>query len=149
MTYLINYTLCRHPDINANAYTAFGVLAFVIFVGVMGVVNGSITFWICFTGIYIISCIFLSIQIYYMGRWKLDSGLARRIWLTMVHDVRSCCSGAWRAVKPMYPDRMVLMVIFNIINWAMAAVGVSVVSVFVVCDISNLPSDCGIRQHRR
>ena len=117
---------CRHPDINANAYTAFGVLAFVIFVGVMGVVNGSIGFWICFTIFYIFSCIFLSIQIYYMGRWKLDRGLPWRIWLTVVHDMRSCCSGAWRAVKPMYPDRMILMLIFNIINWAMAAVGVSV-----------------------
>jgi hypothetical protein len=42
---------CRHPDINANAYTAFGVLAFVIFLGVLGVVNGSVYFWIFFTGV--------------------------------------------------------------------------------------------------
>ena len=117
-------SLCRHPDINANAYTSFGVLAFVIFVGVMGVVTGKLAFWIFFTGIYIISCIFLSIQIYYMGRWRFDLCLPKRIWLMMVHDMRSCCSGAWRAVKPMYPDRMILLLIFNVTNWSMAAYGV-------------------------
>ena len=53
----------RHPDINANAYTAFGVLAFVIFVGVLGVVNGSVIFWICFTALYIVSCLLLSLQV--------------------------------------------------------------------------------------
>ena len=111
----------------------------------MGVVNGSITFWICFTGIYILSCIFLSIQIYYMGRWKLDRGLPWRIWLMTVHDMRSCCSGAWRAAKPMYPDRMILMLIFNIINWAMAAVGVSVLELvlfakYLAFRLWNLPT---------
>ncbi len=47
------YYLLRHPDINANAYTAFGVLAFVIFIGVIGVTNSSIPFWIFFTGKYV------------------------------------------------------------------------------------------------
>lgn len=114
----------RHPDINANAYTAFGVLAFVIFIGVLGVVNGSVTFWIGFTGLYVVSCFILSIQIYYMGRWKVDSGLARRVWLMFSHDVRSCFSGAWYSMKPMYPDRMILLILFNIINWLMAAFGI-------------------------
>ena len=69
----------RHPDINANAYTACGVLAFVIFIGVLGVVDGSgnIPFWTAFTGLYVVSCFLLSIQIYYMGRWKVDMGLPR------------------------------------------------------------------------
>jgi len=114
----------RHPDINANAYTAFGVLAFVIFVGVLGVVHGSVYFWTGFTGLYVISCFVLSIQIYYMGRWKVDSGLAKRVWLMFSHDVKSCCSGAWRSMKPMYPDRMVLLMLFNIINWLLAAFGI-------------------------
>ena len=41
------------------------------------------------------------------------------------HDVRSCFSGAWYSMKPMYPDRMILLILFNIINWLMAAFGVS------------------------
>jgi len=114
----------RHPDINANAYTAFGVLAFVIFIGVLGVVNGSVTFWIGFTGLYVVSCFILSIQIYYMGRWKVDAGLAKRVWRMFSHDVMSCFSGAWRSLKPMYPDRMILLILFNVINWMLAAFGI-------------------------
>ena len=114
----------RHPDINANAYTAFGVLAFVIFIGVLGVVDGGRTFWTGFTGLYILSCFILSIQIYYMGRWKIDAGLAKRVWLMVSHDVISCCSGSWYSVKPMYPDRMLLLVLFNMVNWGMAAFGI-------------------------
>jgi len=118
----------RHPDIHANAYTAFGVLAFVIFIGVLGVVNGSIPFWIGFIGLYVVSCFILSIQIYYMGRWKVDSGLPKRVWQLIIHDVRSLCSGSLRALKPMYPDRMLLLVIFNMANWAMAAYGIAVLA---------------------
>lgn len=53
----------RHPDINANAYTAFGVLAFIIFIGVIGVLHGSIYFWIFFTAIHCLSCLILSFQV--------------------------------------------------------------------------------------
>jgi hypothetical protein len=53
----------RHPDINANAYTAFGVLAFIIFIGVIGVLHGSIYFWIFFTALHVTSCLFLSCQV--------------------------------------------------------------------------------------
>ena len=130
----------RHPDINANglflisplfnknpsAYTACGVLAFVIFIGVLGVVEGSgnVPFWIAFTGLYVVSCFLLSIQIYYMGRWKVDSGLPRRVWQMLRHDARSCCSGSLAALRPMYPDRMLLLVIFNMGNWGMAVYGI-------------------------
>ncbi|XP_023321572.1 SID1 transmembrane family member 1 [Eurytemora carolleeae] len=95
----------RHPDINANAYTAFGVLAFVILIGVIGVLNSSILFWIFFTGVHVITCLILSIQIYYMGRWKVDAGLFKRIWLMLYNDISSLCMGAWYALKPTYPDR--------------------------------------------
>ena len=97
-----------------------------IFVGVMGVVNGSVTFWIGFTGLYVVSCFILSIQIYYMGRWKVNSGLIKRVWLMISHDLKSCCTGAWRSVKPMYPDRMILLILFNVVNWMISAFGVSI-----------------------
>ena len=41
----------RHPDINANAYSAFGVLAFIIFIGVIGVLHGNVLFWVLFSGL--------------------------------------------------------------------------------------------------
>jgi len=114
----------RHPDINANSYTAFGVLAFVIFVGVLGVVNGSFSFWIIFTFLYIIVCFVVSLQIYYMGRWKLDWGIPKRLWLGLVHDINACCTGDRRALRPIHPDRIILLVIFNMINWVLAGLGI-------------------------
>merc|ERR1719187_481225 len=54
----------RHPDINANAYTAFGVLAFVILIGMLGVTQSSVPFRIFFTGCHVITCFIVSIQIY-------------------------------------------------------------------------------------
>ena len=65
-----------------------------------------------------------------MGRWKVDSGLAKRVWRMFSHDVRSCFSGAWRSLKPMYPDRMILLILFNVINWMLAAFGVSFLGVY-------------------
>lgn len=86
--------------------------------------SGNVPFRIAFTGLYVVSCFLLSIQIYYMGRWKVDSGLPRRVWQMLRHDARSCCSGSLAALRPMYPDRMLLLVIFNMGNWGMAVYGI-------------------------
>lgn len=61
----------RHPDINASAYSTFGVLAGVIFLGMCGVLNGSAAFYVGFTILHVLTCFALTAQIYYMGRWKL------------------------------------------------------------------------------
>ena len=58
----------RHPDINANAYSAFGVLAFIIFIGVIGVLHGNVLFWVLFSGLHISSCLVLSFQVYLFFR---------------------------------------------------------------------------------
>lgn len=115
----------RHPDINANAYTAFGALAFIIFVGVIGVLHGNLYFWMFFTSLHVVSCLVLSIQVYYMGRWKLDLGIFKRMWLVCYNDSRSLCSGDWRALRPMYPDRLMLLLILNLVNWGLSAYGVT------------------------
>ncbi|XP_045694017.1 SID1 transmembrane family member 2 isoform X3 [Phyllostomus hastatus] len=109
----------RHPDINASAYSAYACLAIVIFFSVVGVVfgKGNTAFWIVFSVIHIIATLLLSIQLYYMGRWKLDSGVGRRILHVLYTDCIRQCSG------PLYTDRMVLLVMGNIINWSLAAYG--------------------------
>lgn len=61
----------RHPDINATAYSTFGVLALAILLGMIGIFEGNLCFWIIFTIIYVLACFYLSIQIYYMGCWSL------------------------------------------------------------------------------
>ncbi|KAM8795658.1 SID1 transmembrane family member 2 isoform 2-T2 [Eudromia elegans] len=95
----------RHPDINASAYSAYACLAIVIFFSVVGVVfgKGNTAFWIVFSVIHIMATLLLSTQLYYMGRWKLDSGILRRIVHVLYTDcVRQCsgpmtawCSSSW------------------------------------------------------
>nr|XP_057934982.1 SID1 transmembrane family member 2 isoform X4 [Doryrhamphus excisus] len=109
----------RHPDINASAYTAYACLAAVIFFSVLGVVfgRGNTVFWIIFSVIHILATLLLSTQLYYMGRWRLDSGVLRRMVYIVYTDCIRQCSG------PMYIDRMVLLVMGNIVNWSLAAYG--------------------------
>lgn len=112
----------RHPDINASAYTAYASLAAVIFFSVLGVVfgKGNLVFWIVFSVIHVIVTLLLSTQLYYMGRWKLDTGIFRRIIYVMYTDCIRQCSG------PTYVDRMVLLVFGNLINWSLATYGLIV-----------------------
>ncbi|XP_069555663.1 SID1 transmembrane family member 2 isoform X2 [Brachyistius frenatus] len=109
----------RHPDINASAYTAYACLAAVIFFSVLGVVfgRGNTVFWIVFSVIHILATLLLSTQLYYMGRWRLDAGVLRRMVYIVYTDCIRQCSG------PMYIDRMVLLVMGNIVNWSLAAYG--------------------------
>uniref|UniRef100_A0A8C2A3C4 SID1 transmembrane family, member 2 n=1 Tax=Cyprinus carpio TaxID=7962 RepID=A0A8C2A3C4_CYPCA len=109
----------RHPDINASAYSAYACLAAVIFFSVLGVVfgKGNTVFWIVFSVIHILATLLLSTQLYYMGRWRLDSGILRRMLNVIYTDCIRQCSG------PMYIDRMVLLVMGNIVNWSLAAYG--------------------------
>lgn len=62
----------RHPDINAEAHSAFAVLAFVVLLGVISVFEDTLIFRIVFTVIHLLACLALSAQVYYMGRWNLS-----------------------------------------------------------------------------
>lgn len=104
----------RHPDINASAYSAFGILAFLIFLGMYGVLNGSDYFYYCFTVIHVITCLYLSAQIYYMGEWNLDR--RGRFFMIVITPVRNREDNWWR---PLYPSRLVLLILGNICNWAL------------------------------
>uniref|UniRef100_A0A8C7SL69 SID1 transmembrane family member 2 n=1 Tax=Oncorhynchus mykiss TaxID=8022 RepID=A0A8C7SL69_ONCMY len=94
----------RHPDINASAYTAYACLAAVIFFSVLGVVfgKGNMVFWIVFSVLHILATMLLSTQLYYMGRWRLDSGILRRIVYVIYTDCIRQCSG------PMYISRQLI-----------------------------------------
>lgn len=115
----------RHPDVTANAYTAYGTLAFVIFVGVIGVLNGSTIFWIIFSAVHVIVCLVLSTQVYYMGRVKYDSGFFKRFYWVCSNDFRAFMGGHFGALKPVYPDRTALLLVWNAINWGLLAFGMT------------------------
>lgn len=69
----------RHPDINARAPVTFGILALIIFIGLIGVLNGSTCFWVIFTILHLLICFILTVQIYYMGRCKFNRHVFSRL----------------------------------------------------------------------
>ncbi|NXA41975.1 SIDT1 protein, partial [Eudromia elegans] len=109
----------RHPDINASAYSAYASFAVVICLAVLGVVFGKndMWFWDIFSMIHILASLALSTQIYYMGRFKIDLGVFRRAVMVLYTDCIRQCS------QPMYMDRMVLLVVGNLVNWSFAIFG--------------------------
>ncbi|KAF9812507.1 hypothetical protein SFRURICE_018995 [Spodoptera frugiperda] len=105
----------RHPDINARAHATFGVLALIIFIGVL---NANFYFWIAFTVLHLVTCLVMTFQIYYLGRFKLDGGLVCRA-------ARELVSRPLAAITPTHCGRCVLLIIANLSNWAIAAYGVA------------------------
>ncbi|CAH6792359.1 Sidt1 [Phodopus roborovskii] len=109
----------RHPDINASAYSAYASFAVVITLTVLGVVFGKndVWFWVIFSAIHILASLALSTQIYYMGRFKIDLGIFRRAAMVFYTDCIQQCS------RPLYMDRMVLLIVGNLVNWSFAFFG--------------------------
>ncbi|KAG6454658.1 hypothetical protein O3G_MSEX008809 [Manduca sexta] len=108
----------RHPDINARAHATFGVLALIIFIGLVGILNANFYFWIAFTVLHLVTCLVMTFQIYYLGRFKLDGGVLSRA-------AREVLSRPLVAVTPTHCGRCVLLLIANLANWAIAAYGVA------------------------
>lgn len=71
MLCMIKIYQTRHPDINANSYFIFGMLAFVIILGLAGIMFDGLLFSIFFTIIHLTMSFWLSAHIYYMSAWKL------------------------------------------------------------------------------
>lgn len=74
----------RHPDINARAPVTFAVLATTMLLALLGVLEGIPPFWIFFSVVHLTVCLSLSAQIYYMGRWKFDGGVFRRMLMVRI-----------------------------------------------------------------
>jgi len=131
---------------NFNRYATFAALAFVILIGVLGVLAGNIYFWGAFTALHVLGCFFLSFQIYYLGRWRLgkenpankyskawmcvtnsmiflilDCGIFRRVYGRWKND---CLAGPLTCLRPLYIDRLILLIFANGCNWAIAAYGI-------------------------
>ncbi|KAM0733918.1 SID1 transmembrane family member 1 [Formica fusca] len=110
----------RHPDINARAPVTFGILALIIFVGLIGVLNGSTYFWVIFSILHLLICFILTVQIYYMGRCKFNRGVFNRVIQTFKHDARC---GIWHLLRPLYPARFIMLVLANLCNVGLAVFG--------------------------
>ncbi|XP_045538536.1 SID1 transmembrane family member 1 [Papilio machaon] len=108
----------RHPDINARAHATFGVLALIIFIGLVGVLNANFYFWVGFTVLHLFTCLVMTFQIYYLGRFRFDCGVLCRA-------VREVALRPRAAVTPARCGRCVLLLLANFANWALAAYGVA------------------------
>ncbi|XP_060073124.1 SID1 transmembrane family member 1-like [Ylistrum balloti] len=106
----------RHPDISAKAHTSYLVMAFIIFIAVVGVVYGTNIFWILFALVDMLASLILSVYIYYMGRFKMNTGIVTKMYLSIRYECGHC-------TKPMYKDRLAILFIGNVINWSFAIYG--------------------------
>ncbi|XP_054277940.1 SID1 transmembrane family member 1-like [Macrosteles quadrilineatus] len=111
----------RHPDITASAYTFFGVLALVIFLGMFGVLNGQPWFYVVFTGAHLLTCLVITAQIYHVGTWKLNFGVFSRVSNSFKNDYGA--GGLRGCLMPLYPARMILLLLANLGNWGLVAMG--------------------------
>uniref|UniRef100_A0A669QRU5 SID1 transmembrane family member 1 n=1 Tax=Phasianus colchicus TaxID=9054 RepID=A0A669QRU5_PHACC len=100
----------RHPDINASAYSAYASFAVVICLAVLGVVFGKndMWFWVIFSLIHVLASLALSTQIYYMGRFKMGKVHLCFLLFSLVSFLQ---------------DRMVLLIVGNLVNWSFAIFG--------------------------
>ncbi|KAL0130708.1 hypothetical protein PUN28_002379 [Cardiocondyla obscurior] len=110
----------RHPDINARAPVTFGMLAVIIFAGLIGVLNGSRIFLIIFSILHLLICFFLTIQIYYMGRCKFDRNGVKRVIQRFKHEAQC---GIRHLLRPLYPARFIMLVLANLCNVGLAIFG--------------------------
>ncbi|XP_017777403.1 PREDICTED: SID1 transmembrane family member 1-like [Nicrophorus vespilloides] len=111
----------RHPDINATAYSTFGVLAVAIILGMWGIMAGDLYFWIFFTIFHILTGIYLTAQIYFMGCCKLDQWL---FWKIIRHVFYDFWFSPRENIKPKYKGRFFLLLIGNLCNWMLAIFGI-------------------------
>lgn len=63
----------RHPDISAEAWAAFAVLAFSVLLGAISIFQDGLLFRASFLTIHLGFSLALSAQVYYMGRWTLGN----------------------------------------------------------------------------
>ena len=62
----------RHPDLSANAYKLFLVIALIIFMEVIGIFYGSILFWIVFLIGYGFGILLFSFIFYFSNQLDYD-----------------------------------------------------------------------------
>ncbi|XP_056644040.1 SID1 transmembrane family member 1-like isoform X1 [Diorhabda sublineata] len=108
----------RHPDINANAYTTFGVLALAVVLAMIGILEANQYFWITFVIIHILMCFYLSVKVYYMGCWRLRDLSLQKFKQVWIYDF---WSGPTNVVRPCHKARFVLLFLGNLCNWGLDA----------------------------
>eukprot|EP00795_Rhopilema_esculentum_P015101 gene15101-6278_t len=108
----------RHQDIVINGHLAYTSFAIVIFTSVIGVVFRSKVFWGIFMVLHLLTCLYLSLQIYYMGRVK---AAFKDMYILTKKDFGR---------GPVFKDRFALLFIFMVVNCGLSING-----------LVNMPAD--------
>ncbi|CAG9134341.1 unnamed protein product [Plutella xylostella] len=115
--------------------------------GLVGVLNANLYFWVAFTVLHLTTCLVMTFQIYYMGRFKLDGLViyrgARQLLtrplssltptythkhihnygLVIYRGARQLLTRPLSSLTPTYLGRCVLLLIANAANCSLAAYG--------------------------
>ncbi|XP_033222891.1 SID1 transmembrane family member 2-like [Belonocnema kinseyi] len=111
----------RHSDIYPKAPAAFGFLAFVIFMGLIGVLLvGSQIFWIVFTIMHLVLCFLLTTKAYYLGKWSFDGRNFFGIYKALKHET---CGKLKNSIMPLYPARLSILIMAYLCNLGLAIFG--------------------------
>ncbi|XP_059049618.1 SID1 transmembrane family member 1-like [Achroia grisella] len=121
----------RHPDVNARAHSTFGVLAVFIAFGVGGVLGGGPFFWAVFTVVHVFTFLLLSLRIYYIGQFRMETK-------TLQIAARELRSVPKSGIRPLYTARLVMLLIANAVNWAFALYGLLIQSTNFASHLLNL-----------
>ncbi|OWR49102.1 sid-1-related precursor 1 [Danaus plexippus plexippus] len=106
----------RHPDVNASAHTTFMLIACLMAIGLLGIMYPSLYFWWLFTVLHLAACFFLTLNIYYVGKLKMDRSLPYQAWSGLR-------THGWSSFRVKYPARAALIAVANVANWALAGYG--------------------------
>ncbi|CAG9576884.1 unnamed protein product [Danaus chrysippus] len=106
----------RHPDVNASAHTTFMLIACLMAIGLLGIMYPSVYLWCLFTVMHLAACFFLTLNIYYVGKLKMDRSLPLQAWSGLR-------THGWSSFRVKYPARATLIAVANVANWALAGYG--------------------------
>ena len=55
--------------------------------------------------------------------YNFDIAVCFNFFKVCVNDIKALISGQWRALKPLYIDRFILLCVLNIANWSLSGYG--------------------------
>jgi hypothetical protein len=105
----------RHPDVNATAYATFTVLGMAIFLAMVGILNSTLSVWIVFVVIYSVLCVYISFKIYFVS-FVFDG-------FKQLKKTFTSSDNKVEAIAPIKKSRFFLLIVANLINYAMLITG--------------------------
>jgi len=105
----------RHPDITPSSHNAYLILALITLLAMIGAIyQHSSLLWILFGIGFGIFITVASIEFYYNGHWSFNRKAIKQLVQYIKQEWRK--GPTWQAIRPVYPDRMIFLVIFAIAN---------------------------------